>query len=40
MRLSDRVLVLHLGRTVACAPPAHIVADPRVHEIYLGESAA
>ena len=40
MRLSDRVLALHLGRTVACAPPAHIVADPRVHEIYLGESAA
>jgi branched-chain amino acid transport system ATP-binding protein len=39
MRLSDRVLVLHLGHTVACAPPADIAADPRVHEIYLGESA-
>lgn len=38
MRLSDRVLVLHLGSTVACASPAHIAADPRVHEIYLGEA--
>jgi branched-chain amino acid transport system ATP-binding protein len=39
MRLSDRVLVLHLGRTVACGPPSEIAADARVHEIYLGESA-
>lgn len=39
MRLSDRVLVLHLGRSIACAPPAEIAHDPRVHEIYLGESA-
>jgi branched-chain amino acid transport system ATP-binding protein len=38
MRLSHRVLVLHLGRVVACARPADIAADPRVHEIYLGES--
>ncbi len=38
MRLSDRILVLHLGRTVACAKPAEIAVDPRVHEIYLGES--
>jgi branched-chain amino acid transport system ATP-binding protein len=39
MRLSDRVLVLHLGQTVACASPSEIAADPHVHEIYLGESA-
>jgi len=39
MRLSHRVLVLHLGQTVACAPPAEITADPRVHKIYLGEPA-
>lgn len=38
MRLSHRVLVLHLGRTIACATPAEIAADARVHEIYLGES--
>jgi branched-chain amino acid transport system ATP-binding protein len=38
MRLSHRVLVLHLGRVVVCARPADIAADPRVHEIYLGES--
>jgi branched-chain amino acid transport system ATP-binding protein len=39
MRLSHRVLVLHLGRTVACASPAEIAADPHVHEIYFGEPA-
>jgi len=39
MSLSGRVLVLHLGRTIACAPPNEIAADPQVHEIYFGESA-
>jgi branched-chain amino acid transport system ATP-binding protein len=39
MRLSHRVLVLHLGRMVACSSPTEIAADPHVHEIYLGETA-
>jgi branched-chain amino acid transport system ATP-binding protein len=38
MRLSHRVLVLHLGRVVACARPVDIAGDARVQEIYLGES--
>ena len=36
MQLSERVVVLHLGRMVACAPPPVIAADPRVREVYLG----
>ncbi len=37
MRVSDRILVLHLGRTVALGPPAAIARDPDVLACYLGE---
>jgi len=39
MHLSHRVLVLHLGKVVACASPEQIAADPRVQEIYMGKTA-
>jgi branched-chain amino acid transport system ATP-binding protein len=39
MQLSERVIVLHLGRMIACAPPSVIAADPRVREVYLGAEA-
>jgi branched-chain amino acid transport system ATP-binding protein len=39
MLLSQRIVVLHLGRVIACGLPAEIAADARVHEIYLGGAA-
>jgi len=34
--VSDRILMLHLGRVVIEDTPAHVTADPRVRELYLG----
>jgi ABC-type branched-subunit amino acid transport system ATPase component len=37
MRLSDSVLVLHLGQTLTTGSPQEVTRDPRVIEAYLGE---
>ena len=37
--VSDRILVLNRGETVAQGPPQHIRADARVRELYLGTGA-
>jgi branched-chain amino acid transport system ATP-binding protein len=38
MALSQRVVVIDHGRTIASGPPAQIAADARVVEAYLGEA--
>jgi branched-chain amino acid transport system ATP-binding protein len=35
--LSDRVVVLHRGEVLCDGPPAHVRADARVREVYLGQ---
>ncbi|MBV9783242.1 MAG: ABC transporter ATP-binding protein [Acidisphaera sp.] len=40
MALSDRVCVLHRGRTLAEGTPAEIQANPEVQEAYLGDPGA
>ena len=37
MRLSDSVLVLHLGKVLTTGRPDEVTKDPRVIEAYLGE---
>ncbi len=38
MRLSDRIVVLHHGAKLAEGSPEAIAADPKVAEVYLGQS--
>jgi branched-chain amino acid transport system ATP-binding protein len=39
MSLSDRIMVMDLGRRIALGPPAQIADDPIVIKAYLGERA-
>jgi ABC-type branched-subunit amino acid transport system ATPase component len=40
MGVADRVVVLHLGETIAEGPPAAVVTETRVLDAYLGERVA
>jgi lipopolysaccharide export system ATP-binding protein len=37
LRICDRAYIIQDGEIIRQGPPAEIVADPRVREIYLGE---
>ncbi|WP_181703300.1 ABC transporter ATP-binding protein [Chthonobacter albigriseus] len=37
-RLSDRIMILNFGRLVRLGPPAEILADPEIIDLYLGRS--
>jgi branched-chain amino acid transport system ATP-binding protein len=38
--LAHRMLVLHHGKPIVEGPPAQVLADPRVAEVYLGKNRA
>jgi len=39
MRIADRILVMHFGELLADGPPQQVVNDPRVVEVYTGQTA-
>lgn len=39
MRLSQRIVVLHLGALIAQGSPEEVAADPEVQRLYFGETA-
>jgi lipopolysaccharide export system ATP-binding protein len=38
LRISDRAYILHQGQVISEGDPATIINDPRVREVYLGQS--
>jgi len=38
LRISDRAYILHEGKVIAEGDPSTIISDPRVREVYLGQS--
>ena len=38
LRISDRAYILHEGKVISEGDPATIINDPRVREVYLGQS--
>jgi branched-chain amino acid transport system ATP-binding protein len=40
MEMSDRIIVLHLGRCIAQGKPAEIAADATVSDVYFGKQVA
>ena len=38
LRISDRAYILHQGKVISEGDPGTIINDPRVREVYLGQS--